>query len=120
MKKIYIKLLFFGFIALVIVSFGIALSNKPKSKSLTEFKFLTKDMSYAEIVAKVGNPNDEIGSGLYIYSYTLDDGKTLLLSFADLDHLFDARIYNPKTSESHSIFIQTSPLPTPEITPIVE
>jgi len=74
-----------------------------KKLDASDFGFLKKGMSYSEIVKKVGNPSGDLGSGLYIYAYPLSDGRSIYISFANLDHLQDARIYDPKTKESISL-----------------
>jgi hypothetical protein len=66
------------------------------SRTLADFSFLQLGMSYNEVVARVGEPDRDIGSGMYVYVYTLSDGSELNLSFASLDHLLSALVYHPQ------------------------
>lgn len=43
---------------------------------------LTSDMNYDAIVAKFGEPSKDIGSGIYIYVYILDDATEIWVGYA--------------------------------------
>jgi hypothetical protein len=59
---------------------------------ISDFSFLKKGMSYQQIVDKVGEPDEEVGSGAYIYIYYLSDGRSVALSFIQLSSLYSARL----------------------------
>jgi hypothetical protein len=90
---------------MVMVSLMSALSacDTQQGRSISDFEFLKKGMSYSEIVENVGEPSDNVGSGLYIFTYPLSDGRSIFISFANLDDLLDARIYDPTTESSNSL-----------------
>lgn len=54
--------------------------GKVTSNSVSEIE---KDMTYKEIIMKLGKTKD-IGSGLYIAQYVIDDNKILSISFANI------------------------------------
>lgn len=57
------------------------------SRKLDDFRRLTTEMSFGEVCAKVGKPDWETGSGLYILVYALDDSSRILIGFAGLDQI---------------------------------
>ena len=63
--------------------------------SHTDFDFLVVGISYDDVVARVGPPARDIGSGTYLYVYDLNDGSEMLLSFIRLDSLYSAAIRYP-------------------------
>jgi hypothetical protein len=69
-----------------------------------DFEFLEIGMSYDEIVARVGPADREVGSGLHIFVYDLDDGSQMTLSFMTLEELFSAVIVQP--DGEHEIVIE--------------
>jgi hypothetical protein len=42
-------------------------------------------MSFPDICRLVGPPTREIGSGLYIFVYLLEDGSTVTMAFSSLE-----------------------------------
>jgi len=74
-----------------------------KDLSLSDFSFLKLGMSYDEIKTQVGPTERDVGSGLYIFVYQLSDGRELGLTFADLDNLLGATLYNPQTSTREKV-----------------
>jgi len=42
-------------------------------------------MSFPEICRLVGLPTNEIGSGLYVFLYLLEDGSTVTMGFSSLE-----------------------------------
>ena len=64
----------------------------------SNFDFLKAGISYEEIVSKVGEPDANVGSGLYIYVYILKDGTIVSLTFRHLDYLDYAFIKYPDGS----------------------
>jgi hypothetical protein len=63
--------------------------------TLDDFSFLKAGISFDEVVVKVGNPEDDIGSGFHIFVYNLQDGSVVLLCFGSLDHIQYASITFP-------------------------
>ena len=55
--------------------------------NLNDFQFLEEGMEFQYIVDKVGEPNRDIGSGVYLYQYDLTDGRKITLQFISLDSL---------------------------------
>ncbi len=49
--------------------------------TLSDFEFLEPGMSLDEIVARVGEPNRDVGSGFYMPVYDLADGGVVGLQF---------------------------------------
>lgn len=61
----------------------------------SDFGFLKAGMDYEEVVSRVGPADRDIGSGLYILVYELNDGSEIYLSFVSLRHLEAATIEYP-------------------------
>ena len=70
---------------------------------LANFDFLELGMSYDEVVDKVGEADRDIGSGIFLMVYQLDDGTELILSFPSLDNLTAVHLYNPETDDCQRI-----------------
>jgi hypothetical protein len=67
-----------------------ALEQPPRTgspRTLESFRQLKKGMAYAEVTAWVGDADKDVGSGIHIMSYTLDDGAQVLLGFPDFQKL---------------------------------
>ena len=67
-----------------------ALDRAPRTdfrRQLDAFRQLRKGMSYAEAKAWVGPADRDVGSGLHIMAYRLEDGTHVLLGFADFNNL---------------------------------
>lgn len=67
---------------------GIA-GAKAETPSLTEadFSFLAIGVSYDDVVARVGKPDQKIGNDKYVFVYHLVDGRDMFLTFESLDQL---------------------------------
>ncbi|HLB64396.1 MAG TPA: hypothetical protein VJJ46_06105 [Anaerolineales bacterium] len=70
-------------------------SPTPGALALDDFPFLQLGMNYNEIVARVGEPAPDEGSGVYAYVYPLQDGSELILTFLRLESLESVVLYNP-------------------------
>ncbi len=57
------------------------------SRDIVAFRQIEADMSFAEICALVGVPDRDIGSGLYVFVYDLDDGSVVVMGFASLSRV---------------------------------
>jgi hypothetical protein len=55
------------------------------ARKIEEFQKIESGMSFREICKIVGKPNRDICSGIYCYSYLLDDGSKVLISFTNFD-----------------------------------
>jgi hypothetical protein len=63
-----------------------ACSDDDRDTSLTYEKFeehLKAEMTYQQIVWRFGNPVADIGSGIHIYVYSLDDGTQIKIGYTD-------------------------------------
>jgi hypothetical protein len=60
-------------------------------KTVEVFRQLKKGMSYADAAAWVGPAEKDIGSGIHIMVYTLDDDSTVVLGFADFNKMMYAK-----------------------------
>ena len=55
--------------------------NAPQeTESVKCFRSLTSEMSIYMVVQKCGKPDEEIGSGLYVFVYHLHDGSAVTIS----------------------------------------
>ncbi|HYV38468.1 MAG TPA: hypothetical protein VE988_22480 [Gemmataceae bacterium] len=67
-----------------------ALENPPDTgthRTVEAFRQLKKGMSYAEAATWIGTAEKDIGSGIHIMAYTLDDGSRVMLGFPDFNKL---------------------------------
>ncbi len=60
-------------------------------------------MSYDDVVASVGEADEDIGSGIHLMVYGLEDGTEIVLSFPSFDNLIAVHLYNPETGERELI-----------------
>lgn len=56
-------------------------SNQPTFEDFS--RFLTKDMDYTAIVLTFGEPDRDIGSGIHIYVYDLEDSTEIWIGYVD-------------------------------------
>ena len=78
----------------------LACTSRPPAESeksqhglrLSDFDFLKPGMSLDEIKSKLGEPDRDIGSGVFLLQYDLVDGRTVELMFVDLDNLLGAQV----------------------------
>ena len=59
----------------------------PTGLTLSDFQFLKLGMSFEQVVAEVGEPDRDIGSGVYLFQYDLADGRKITLQFIRKDEL---------------------------------
>jgi hypothetical protein len=71
--------------------------------SLADFSFLQLGMAYEDIQARVGDADEQIGSGITNYVYYLNDGSELSLTFYPEDVLFSVSRYDPETHRREMI-----------------
>lgn len=65
-------------------------TSSDHDRTLDDFSFLKPEMSYEDIVAQVGKPDRDVGSGVYLFQYDLIDGTHVMLQFITLDKLTGA------------------------------
>jgi hypothetical protein len=53
------------------------------SHSVDEFRFIDRDTTVPQVFAKLGNPGRDIGSGIHIYEYLLQDGSRVIIGSPD-------------------------------------
>ena len=53
------------------------------SRSIESFRFIGSETTMQQLTAKLGDPDRDIGSGLYVYAYRLSDGSDVLIGSAD-------------------------------------
>ena len=49
-------------------------------------KNLKADMKYAQLTCLFGKPDNDIGSGIHIYVYKLEDGTKIIVGYTDFIH----------------------------------
>lgn len=67
-----------------------ALDQPPRTtfaRSVEGFRALRKGMSQSDVQAWVGDAEKDIGSGIHILTYRLDDGSRVLIGFPDFSKL---------------------------------
>jgi len=73
-----------------------------KAQTAECFRSLTPEMSMYAVVQKCGRPDEEIGSGLYVFVYHLHDGSTVGISTPYLTRI-DYATYTDKSGKSSSL-----------------
>jgi hypothetical protein len=64
---------------------------------IDEYRKIHAGMSFAEICNLVGQPDKEIGSGIYVYQYNLNDGTHVLIGFISLEKVY--YVYHEEKNE---------------------
>jgi len=70
---------------------------------LADFDFLELGMSYDKLISEVGEADRDIGSGIHLMVYPLQDGTELILSFPSFDNLTAVHHYDPESDERQLI-----------------
>jgi hypothetical protein len=72
-------------VAVFLASIAVAAGGDGHQKPLTieAFAKLPDDLTFPQLVHRVGEPDDDIGSGLFIYRYHLADGSFVVVSTGD-------------------------------------
>ena len=60
-------------------------------RSIESFRFIGSETTLQEVTAKLGAPDRDVGSGLYVYAYRLSDGTDVLIGSADGSHILYVR-----------------------------
>ena len=85
----------FSFVGVVLFASCGGGSQDGGKLSRSDFEFLRLGMSYQEVVARVGEADRDVGSGLSLMVYDLSDGTQLMLSFPSPDNLIAVHLYDP-------------------------
>jgi len=96
-RKIFLVLIFFSYITF---SQEQLMENEVNRDELF---LLTPYVSYREVIAKFGEPDDVVGSGFVIIQYVLLDGRKAELNFGRGDKLY-ALVEIPIMGERRIIF----------------
>lgn len=78
-------------------------TNGGVNLNASDFTFLKLGMTYQDVVEQVGEADRDIGSGVHLMVYDLQDGTQMILSFPSLDSLSAAYLYNPESDERQLI-----------------
>jgi hypothetical protein len=70
---------------------------------LSDFEFLELGMEYDQVVKRVGEADRDIGSGVHLMVYELEDGTEIVLSFPSLTSLAAAYVYDPESGNGELI-----------------
>jgi len=62
--------------------------------SIEDFGFIRKGMSYKEVYEKVGPHAKDIGSGIFVLVYELEDGASIRLHFTGINLYKDCKLYS--------------------------
>ena len=62
-----------------------------KTKSVDCFRTLTAHMSVYSVVQKCGRPDEELGSGIYIFVWHMTDGSSIAMGTPSLDKIYDVK-----------------------------
>ncbi len=82
---------YIGFILLILLSVLLFIScteeNAANADSVDYFgRHLRADMTFRDIVKAFGEPDADIGSGIHIYVYILEDSTEIRIGFTDRIH----------------------------------
>jgi hypothetical protein len=78
--------------------------NAPeKAKTVACFRALSPEMSMNAVVQKCGRPDEELGSGIYIFVWHLADGSRVSVGTSYLEKIGDIR-YTDSSGKTSSLF----------------
>ena len=70
--------------------------NAPeKTQSIDCFRALTAEMSMHAVVQKCGRPDEELGSGFFIFVWHMADGSSIAIGTPSLDKIYDVTYTAP-------------------------
>jgi len=69
------------------------IATTSSKRTLGDFDFLQLGVSYEDVVAQAGEPDRNVGSGVYLFQYDIADGQIVTLQFFSLDELTGAWIF---------------------------
>ena len=100
MRKILLSMLLTGTV-LIACSKKSNNTNYDKDSAAYFIAYLKADMNYTDIVNQFGNPDGDIGSGIHIYYYDLNDGTKIYIGY--VDKILYARHVNSNGQLIHTI-----------------
>ncbi|MCB1229043.1 MAG: hypothetical protein KDN19_02190 [Verrucomicrobiae bacterium] len=65
--------------------------SAPPSRTVESFHFIGAATTLQDVIARLGAPDRDVGSGIYIYAYRLTDGSDVLVGSADGSHILYVR-----------------------------
>ena len=66
-------------------------ADLPASKSVESFQFIGAETTIQQLITKLGEPDRDIGSGIYVFVYDLSDGTEIQIGSADGSHILYAK-----------------------------
>jgi hypothetical protein len=69
------------------VSTPVAPTAAQASRSIESFRFIGPTTTIQQVIAELGAPDRNVGSGVYIYEYRLNDGTRVWIWSADNTHI---------------------------------
>jgi hypothetical protein len=66
-------------------------ASAPEARTVDSFDFIGPGTTVPQVVAKVGAPDDDIGTGHHVYVYRLSDGAEVLVGSPDGSEIWYAR-----------------------------
>jgi len=84
----WLKIVFLAVVIAVVLGSSLYVSlvilpATEKQEALDKFKALRKGMSYEKMITIVGEPNQDIGSGIHVYLYKLPDGTEVIVGVGE-------------------------------------
>jgi hypothetical protein len=77
--------------------------NAPeKTQNIDCFRALTPEMSMDSVIQKCGRPDEEVGSGIYIFVWHMPDGSTIAIGTPYLKRIYDV-IYTAPSGKRSSL-----------------
>jgi hypothetical protein len=58
------------------------------ARNIEPYRTIQSGMSYLDICKIVGIPDNDVGSGIYVFQYNLDDGSDIKIGFISLDKVY--------------------------------
>jgi hypothetical protein len=62
-------------------------ASQPTLRKVDSFRFIGAATTLKDVTIKLGAPDRDIGSGIYIYQYRLSDGSNVFIGSADGSHI---------------------------------
>ena len=56
-------------------------------RSIESFRFIGPETTLKQIIARLGEPDEDVGSGIHIFSYHLNDGTSVWVGSSDNEHI---------------------------------
>ena len=65
--------------------------SKSSAQTVESFRFIGPATTVQDVTARLGAPDRDVGSGLYVYAYRLADGSDVLIGSGDGSHILYVR-----------------------------